>query len=77
VRPLASRDRRAKTFMSAFDFQRGPRPPIFLNTIRNPVAPIEPKRPVIYFAYGSALAIPLVLITVAFARMRRLAKAAA
>jgi phospholipase C len=77
VRPLASRDRNAKTFMNAFDFQRGPRPPIFLNTIRNPVAPIEPKRPVIYFAYGSALAIPLVLITVAFARMRRLARASA
>jgi phospholipase C len=77
LRPLASRDAKANSFMSAFDFEHGPRSPIFLNTIRNPVIPVEPKRGVIYVAYASALTIPAVLIALAFVRMRRFAEAAA
>jgi phospholipase C len=77
LRPLASRDAKAKTFMSAFDFKRGPRPPVILNTIRNPVTPVEPKRAVIYVAYSLALLIPIALIAFASLRMGRVAEAPA
>jgi phospholipase C len=72
LRPLAARDARANSFMNAFDFERGPRQPFFLDTVRNPVAPVEPKRPAIYAAYAAALTIPFVLIAFAFLRTRRL-----
>jgi phospholipase C len=75
LRPLASRDANAKTFMSAFDFERGPREPIFVNALRHAKTPIEPKRGVIYAAYAGALALPMILIAVAFVRMRRLQEA--
>ena len=77
LRPLAERDANANTFMSAFDFSAGPREPVFLNTIRNPVAAVEPRRPVIYIAYMLALAIPIGLIGYAIVRSRALAGAAA
>jgi phospholipase C len=77
VRPLASRDAKAKSFMGAFDFERGPRPPIFLDTTRSPVTPVEPKRVVIYAAYSAALAVPLLLIAFAYIRTRRFEGAAA
>jgi cytochrome c biogenesis protein CcdA len=37
----------------------------------------EPKRAVIYIAYSASLAIPLVLMVLAYARMRRVAEAVA
>jgi phospholipase C len=72
LRPLASRDAKAKSFMSAFDFERGAREPIFVNGLRIEVKPIEPKREVIYVAYGAALAIPVFLIAFASRRLRRM-----
>jgi phospholipase C len=77
LRPLSTRDAKANTFMNAFDFKGGPRPPVILNTIRHPVTFAEPKRAVIYIAYSASLAIPLVLMVLAYARMRRVAEAVA
>jgi phospholipase C len=77
LRPLASRDAKSNSFMSAFDFTRGPRQPVFLNTVRNPTKMLEPKRGVIYLAYAGALVIPMLLIAGAFVRTRRLAGATA
>jgi phospholipase C len=77
LRPLATRDAKSNSFMSAFDFTNGPRQAVFLNTVRNPTTLAEPKRGVIYMAYAAALAIPAALIGIAFLRMRRLAGAPA
>ena len=57
IEPLAERDAKAKSFMSAFDFSMSPREPVFIPFERVVKEQrIEPRRVVIYGAYGSALA---------------------
>ena len=57
VKPVAARDAQAKSFMSAFDFSTSPRAPVFIPFERVVKEQrIEPRRVVIYAAYGGALA---------------------
>jgi phospholipase C len=66
LRPLASRDRRAKTFTSAFDFEAQPRPPRLLSLDRASAGRAkEPRRPVIYAAYSLALVVAGLTVTMA------------
>jgi phospholipase C len=56
LKPLAARDSQAKSFMSAFDFSISPREPVFIPFERVVKEQrIEPRRVVIYAAYGGAL----------------------
>ncbi|MEO7841546.1 MAG: alkaline phosphatase family protein [Anaerolineales bacterium] len=53
---LAERDARANNFLSAFDFSSPPRDPVFVSSIRKTPEPrVEPRRIVIYVAYGSVM----------------------
>jgi len=72
LQPLAPRDASAKTFTGAFDFANPGRPPVFLAATRD-TGPTraEPKRAIIYLAYGIALTAALALIGVAAIRSRR------
>ncbi len=55
IPPLAVRDAKANNFTSAFDFSMSPRPPVFISATREVPQPrIEPRRIVIYAAYGAA-----------------------
>ena len=56
IPPLAQRDAKANNFTSAFDFSSAPRSPVFVPSTREVPAPrIEPRRIVIYAAYGAAM----------------------
>jgi phospholipase C len=56
IPPLAARDAKANNFLSAFDFSMQPRPPLFITATRQAPPPrIEPRRIVIYAAYGAAM----------------------
>ena len=72
LQPLASRDASAQTFMNAFDFANPGRPPVFLAATRD-VSPgkVEPKRAIIFLAYGIALLLAIALIGIAAIRTRR------
>ena len=56
IEPLAARDTQAKSFMSAFDFSMSAREPVFIPFERVVKEQrVEPRRVVIYAAYGGAL----------------------
>ena len=56
IQPLAERDAKANNFLSAFDFISPPREPVFISGIREVTEPsIQPRRSVIYIAYGTAM----------------------
>lgn len=56
IEPLAERDASAKSFVSAFNFAQAPREPVFIPFERVvPEQRVEPRRVVIYAAYGGAL----------------------
>lgn len=72
LQPLASRDASAQTFTDAFDFANPGRPPVFLAATRDASASrIEPKRGIIFLAYGIALVAAIALIAIAAIRTRR------
>jgi len=72
LQPLAARDASAPTFMGAFDFANPGRPAIFLASNRDASdSRIEPKRIIIFLAYGIALVAAVALIGVAAMRTRR------
>jgi phospholipase C len=62
VEPLAVRDRRAKTFLGAFDFAKPPREPVFLSATRGTSVRPKQRTDAIYVAYASALVLPALLI---------------
>jgi phospholipase C len=63
IKPLAARDAKAKSFMSAFDFSMSPREPAFIPFERVVKEErVEPRRVVIYAAYGGALAFAALLM---------------
>ena len=63
IEPLAQRDAQANNLTTAFDFASGPREPVFISAVRAaPEARIEPRRGVIYIAYGSAMLFALILL---------------
>lgn len=56
LEPLAERDARANNFLTAFDFSQPPRQPILIPFARQAAQQLaEPRRVVIYAAYGGAL----------------------
>jgi phospholipase C len=60
---LAERDARANNFLLAFDFSSPPRDPVFVSTIRKTPEPrVEPRRIVIYVAYGSAMIFAVLIL---------------
>lgn len=68
ISPLAERDAQANNFTSAFDFSMTPRPPILVLATREVPEPrIEPRRIVIYAAYGAAIMFAFLILARAFA----------
>ena len=56
IPPLAERDAKSNNFTSAFDFSSSPRIPVFISPTREVPEPrIQPRRIVIYAAYGAAM----------------------
>jgi phospholipase C len=70
VEPLATRDRNAKTFMNAFDFNRPPRSPVIIPYVRGVKEPPQPRRVVIDVAYSFTLIFPSLLLLFAAVRTR-------
>ena len=63
LEPLAERDAKANSIINAFDFSQPPRQPRFISAVRDTgeVKP-EPRRSVIYTAYGTALVVAGLII---------------
>jgi phospholipase C len=62
IEPLAERDGNANSFMSAFDFSQPPREPVFIPFERVVKEErVEPRRAVIYAAYGGALVLAVLM----------------
>jgi phospholipase C len=67
IPPLAERDARANNLTSAFDFSMAPRPPVLVSATREVPEPrIEPRRIVIYAAYGAAMLFAFLILARAF-----------
>lgn len=63
LEPLAERDANANSLDAAFDFSQPPREPNIVAWDRpSTEAAVEPRREVIYTAYGAALVVPALLI---------------
>jgi len=74
LRPLTSRDRRARSLMRVFDFSRDPRRAVFLSRERGVTPLPEPKRSAVYIAYSAAVGLAALVIVAAAlyeARVRR------
>jgi len=73
LKPLADRDANANSFMAAFDFSQPPRQAFFTPFTRvSTDKTAEPRRVVIYAAYGGALTLAgLMIVVVAFGRKSR------
>jgi phospholipase C len=69
--PLASRDRRANSLASAFDFKSGPRRPMYLTRDRHVAARKEPHRTPVYVGYTLAALLTLAVIAAAAVRDTR------
>jgi phospholipase C len=66
LEPLAERDANANSIASALDFSQPPRAPLFLPFAREANKALsEPRRSVIYAAYGAALAFAALMFTIA------------
>jgi phospholipase C len=65
LRPLTGRDRRAKSLMSAFAFDRGPRAAEFLTGKRDAGLPHDPATVPVYVSYGAALVGAVLMIGLA------------
>jgi phospholipase C len=73
IKPLAERDAKANNFTSAFDFTSPPREPVFISAVREaPQTRVEPRRIVIYIAYGSAMLFALFILILAHMRKENL-----
>ncbi len=73
IPPLATRDAKANNFTSAFDFTAAARPPILIPATREAPPPrIEPRRIVIYAAYGAAILFALLIFMRAFSAKEKL-----
>jgi phospholipase C len=70
---LAERDARASNITSAFNFSSPPREPVFISSIRKiPEPRFQPRRIVIYLAYGSAMILATLVLLPATAKARKL-----
>ena len=71
LRPLTARDAHANSIATGFDFKQAPRAAIFTASTRGSTLEANVRRPVIYFLYGGALAVPVLLIAFALVTGRR------
>jgi phospholipase C len=72
VPSMAQRDAKANNFVSAFDFNQGPRQPVFVSSTRaNNSLPKKDPSEVIYLFYGLALLISILAFSFAILRTRR------
>jgi len=72
IPPLAERDAKANNFTSAFDFQSAPRPAVLVSSNREvPEARVQPRRIVIYAAYGAAMLFAFLILARANAANRQ------
>jgi phospholipase C len=71
LRPMASRDRRARSIADGFDFAAGPRNAVFLSRAREVPRRKEPKRAAVYVSYSIALLLVLFVIGLAMLHDRR------
>lgn len=63
IQPLAERDAKANNFLSAFDFTAPPREPMLISGSREAPDPyIQPRRSVIFIAYGAAMLIAFFIL---------------
>jgi len=73
IPPLAERDAKANNLTPAFDFSMTPRPPVFVSATREVPQPrIEPRRIVIYAAYGAAILFAFLVFARAFSAKEHL-----
>jgi phospholipase C len=72
IPPLAERDRAANDITSAFDFSASPRDAALLGSTRAPTGLPVTRTSVVYLAYGSAVVLLALFITIAARRGRRL-----
>jgi phospholipase C len=62
LKPIAERDAKANTFMKAFNFSQPPRAPFFIPFERVVKEQrIEPRRVVIYAAYGGGILVAVLM----------------
>jgi phospholipase C len=63
LEPLSERDANANSLVSAFDFSMSPREPVFIPFERVVIEKrVEPRRYVIYAAYGAALVLAVLML---------------
>lgn len=73
IPPLAERDAKANNITAAFDFSMTPRPPALVSGVREVREPrIEPRRIVIYAAYGAAMLFAFLVFARAFSAKEHL-----
>jgi phospholipase C len=73
IPPLAERDAKANNFTSAFNFSTVPIQPVFIPSTREvPESRIEPRRIVIYAAYGAAMLFAFIILARAITAKERL-----
>ena len=73
IAPLATRDAKANNITSAFDFSMTPRPAILVSDTREVPEPrVEPRRIVIYAAYGAAMLFAFLILVRAFSAREKL-----
>jgi phospholipase C len=72
---LATRDARAHSIASAFDFSAPPRPPEFISTSRTTQPASAVRTSVVYWAYGGAALLACAAIGIALVTGRRLSAA--
>jgi phospholipase C len=65
LKPLAARDRKAKSIARAFDFTQPPREAAFLSRDRHVVKPKEPRRAAVYAGYGAATSFAMFVVVIA------------
>lgn len=71
IAPLTARDARAYPLGDAFDFSKGPRPPVVVSSVRHPAVVVPPRRNVVYASYSAAAGIFLTVVALAAYRGRR------
>jgi len=71
LEPLASRDRAANTFLSAFDFTGPPRPAVLVGAERHPIAPKRARAGAVYASYATASGVVAVLVALPALYVRR------
>lgn len=70
IEPLSDRDAAANSFMSAFDFDSPPRPPVLLPASRTINEPDDVNTAVLYAAYATPVAMLGALVTIGHRRRR-------